>query len=197
MKLNKGEFGPEAFSLRLKNENFEVLSDVNYATHLLGRSSSVEFLHVLLEPMKKLFNGKDYGSPYNVMASQQQEQLPESAGGTATHEHGGASSPNSNNNDVDSDAAHASSGAKTEVKEDEPSTYNAMASQQQEQLPESAGGTATHEHGGANSPNSNNNDVGSDAAHASSVVKIEVKEEEPSTDDEAGLFDAIEESFVI
>jgi len=138
VKLNKGEFGPEAFSLHLKNENFEVLSDVNYATHLLGRSSSVEFLHVLLEPMKKLFNAKDYGFPYNVMASQQQEQLPESAGGTATHEHGGASSPNSNNNDV-----------------------------------------------------------GSDAAHASSVVKIEVKEEEPSTDDEAGLFDAIEESFVI
>jgi len=121
VKLKKGEFGPEAFLLSLRNpENSQVLSDANYSNHLLGRSSSVKILPILLEPMRKLFNEKNYGSPYKVIVSHRQEILP-----IATLEHGGImsrNSPNSKNNCVASDTDHDSSVVKTEVKDEKTST---------------------------------------------------------------------------
>jgi hypothetical protein len=147
MQFNRGMFGPEAFSLRLKySAKGGALSDVNYSTHLRGRSSSVKHLWMLLQPMKKLFNEKTYAAPYNVaatehrpasagntateeyggedvMATPQQHHDSVSTGNTATNEHGGeCSSPNSNENDVvvdpDSEASDAAHGVKTEVKEE-------------------------------------------------------------------------------
>ena len=65
--------------------------------------------------------------------------------------------------------------------------YKLVNMEQEQQLSEVAGGAATHEHGDSSSSNSN---------ESVAKVKIEVKEEdEPSTDDEAHLFDQVEESI--
>jgi len=125
VKLNKGEFGPEAFSLRLRNPGeSEVLTDMDYSNYLLGRASSVGLLHMLLQPMKNLFNEKNYGPLYSAMTPTQEEEPPTPAGSTTTqYEHGGSISPNSNNNDVGGDnAANTSPAIKREVKDEGPST---------------------------------------------------------------------------
>jgi len=112
VKLNKGKFGPEAFLLHLRNPDNLNLSDVNYSNYLLEQSSSsIQFLDRLMSPIKKLFNKKDYGHPYNTEQS-------EYAGDTALHEHGGTSSPNSNN----VAAAANAPVVKSEVVKEEPST---------------------------------------------------------------------------
>ena len=65
VKLNRAEFGPEAFSLRLRTlDNTDLLDGEKYATHLLEQSSSVAILDALLTPLQNLFNTRDYGPRY-------------------------------------------------------------------------------------------------------------------------------------
>ena len=67
MQLNRAEFGPEAFSLRLRiPDNSELLDGEKYSSHLLGKSSSVAILGALLTPLQNLFNTNDYGPRYHV-----------------------------------------------------------------------------------------------------------------------------------
>ncbi|KAL9188521.1 hypothetical protein ACHAXT_006899 [Thalassiosira profunda] len=67
VQLNRAEFGPEAFSLRLQTpDNSYPLDAEKYASHLLGQSSSVTILDVLLAPLQNLFNTNDYGPRYHV-----------------------------------------------------------------------------------------------------------------------------------
>ena len=118
MTLNKGEFGPEAFLLCIRNpDTSEHLSSANYSAHLLRRSFSVQLLCLLLSPIRELFNEKDYG------ATLQQEQLSASVGDAGAHEHGGTGrptvSPNSNNDAPSNAGNSATSLVKVEVKEEE------------------------------------------------------------------------------
>lgn len=120
VKLNKGKFGLESFLLRLNfAANSEALSDVDYSKHLLKQSPSVLLLAMLLNPMKKLFNEKNYGPRYSALTT----QIEQSEQSAAVHEHGGTSSPNSN--DVSATANPVNSEVKEEaspVKEEELST---------------------------------------------------------------------------
>ena len=117
MTLNKGEFGPEAFLLCIRNpDTSEHLSRTNYSAHLLRRSFSAQLLCLLLSPIRELFNEKDYG------ATLQQEQLSDSVGDAGAHEHGGTGptvSPNSNNDAPSNAGNSATSLVKVEVKEEE------------------------------------------------------------------------------
>lgn len=70
MKFKKGEFGPEAFMLSVKNRDGYLLSDTDYAQYLLDGSSSVRFLCKLMAPLQRIFSTKDYGSLYNIHALQ-------------------------------------------------------------------------------------------------------------------------------
>ena len=90
------EFGLEALSLHLQNPvNKELLSEVEYSRHLVKESPSTRMLLLLLNPMKKIFNVKDYGILYNSLAAQQGNQSEDVTDGTAMDEHGGSSPSNS------------------------------------------------------------------------------------------------------
>jgi len=96
IKLKDGEFGLDAFWLHLQNSrDKELLSEVEYSKHLVMQSPSTRMLLVLLSPMKKVFNEKDYGILYNSLAAQQGNQSEEVTDGTAMNEHGGSSPSNS------------------------------------------------------------------------------------------------------
>ena len=96
IKLKDGEFGLDAFWLHLQNPLDKLLSEVEYSKHLFMQSpSSTRMLLVLLNPMKKVFNEKDYGILYNSLAAQQGNQSEEVTHGTAMNEHGGSSPSNS------------------------------------------------------------------------------------------------------
>ena len=97
MEQKKGMFGLDAFLLRLRYSDSELLSDVGYTNHLLRQSLSTHVLNQLLMPMQKLFDRKDYGPAYKVVTPEQ-EQPVELKDSTATDEHDGASPPNSNDN---------------------------------------------------------------------------------------------------
>lgn len=94
IKLKDGEFGLDACWLHLQNPLDSSLSEVEYSKHLVMQSPSTRMLLVLLNPMKKVFNVKDYGILYNSLAAQQDNQS-EVPDGTAMNEHGGSSPSNS------------------------------------------------------------------------------------------------------
>ena len=90
------EFGLEALLLHLQNPvNKELLSEVEYSRHLVKESPSTRMLLLLCNPMKKIFNVKDYGILYNSLAAQQGNQSEDFTDGTAMDEHGGSSPSNS------------------------------------------------------------------------------------------------------
>ena len=95
IKLKDGEFGLDACWLHLQNPLDSSLSEVEYSKHLVMQSPSTRMLLVLLNPMKKVFNVKDYGILYNSLAAQQGNQSEEVTDGTAMNEHGGSSPSNS------------------------------------------------------------------------------------------------------
>lgn len=116
IKLKDGEFGLDAFWLHLQNPLDKLLSDVEYSKHLVMQAPSTRMLLVLLSPMKKVFNEKDYGILYNSLAAQQGNQSEEVTDGTAMNEHGGSSPSNSGK------VAASNVVVKAEVKEEELST---------------------------------------------------------------------------
>lgn len=122
IKLTNGEFDVpmNALMLRLKTPDIsKALSDADYSNHLIEQSPPVQLVGMLLSPLKKLFNHKNYGPRYdNVVATPQES--PDNLNGTAAMtEHGGISPPNSHDLAA---SANALSGSQSGVKEEEIST---------------------------------------------------------------------------
>lgn len=68
LKVEKKELDCSSFSLRLRSPSiFDLLSAVDYSNHLLSLSPSVPLLNKLLHPMKRIFNGKQYGPRYDEL----------------------------------------------------------------------------------------------------------------------------------
>ena len=68
VKLKCVDFGPDAFLLLLRSpRTYDALCDVDYAKHLVSQSAPVNWLAVLLQPLKKLFKEKVYSGEWGAV----------------------------------------------------------------------------------------------------------------------------------
>ena len=200
MKSKEGD-GLDAIMLRLKAPGREEpLSDVSYSNYLIEQSPSCQMLGMLLSPLRKLFNEKDYGPRYKNITTTLNELL-----ATRNLEEASSSVPATREEPPENIQGQ-------HERMSSPNTTNIGASDlaTQQKSPEQLHDASAIEHGdNISSPNSNKIAASADLSPGDTYVGVKeedpgpnfsVKEEEPSTDeevnkDETELFNQVEDSI--